>query len=151
MLTLCLFLLSSLVGSKYLKSLHGPMSKMLQMLQECSQLELALRVLLNTHGSCLQHITSNMMNMNVSMQVRPAAAISTLQNCSMSAELTVFHLILFQLYEKQVLMNYNVCLNEIQKNTSSTLSTVAVALLNKASQDRVLCFFFLSSFWFVCF
>lgn len=70
MLTLCLSLLSPLAGSNYLKPLHEPMSKMLQMLQECSQLELALRVLLNSHGSCLQHITSNMMDMNLSMQVQ---------------------------------------------------------------------------------
>lgn len=61
------------VGSNYLKPLQGPLSNMLQMLQECSQLELALRVLLNSHGSCLQHITSNMMDMKLSMQVWPAS------------------------------------------------------------------------------
>lgn len=75
------------------------------------------------------------------------AATSTSRNCSVSAELTIFHLIPFQLYDKQVLKTYNVSLNEIQKNTSSTLNTVAVALLNKASQDQVLCFFL---FLFVC-
>lgn len=66
-------LLSPPAGSNYLKPLQGPLSNMLQMLQECSQLELALRVLLSSHGSCLQHITSNMMDMKLSMQVWPAS------------------------------------------------------------------------------
>lgn len=56
-------------GSNYLQPLLGPLSNMLQMLQECSQLELALRVLVNSYGSCLQHITSNVMDMKLSMQV----------------------------------------------------------------------------------
>lgn len=42
---------------------------MLQMLQECSQLELALRVLVNSYGSCLQHMVSNVMDMKLSVQV----------------------------------------------------------------------------------
>lgn len=66
-------LLSPPAGSNYLKPLQGPLSNMLQMLQECSQLELALRVLLSSHGSCLQHITSNMMDMKLSVQVWPAS------------------------------------------------------------------------------
>lgn len=56
-------------GSNYLQPLLGPLSNMLQMLQECSQLELALRVLVNSYGSCLQHITSNVMDMKLSIQV----------------------------------------------------------------------------------
>lgn len=56
-------------GSNYLQPLLGPLSNMLQMLQECSQLELALRVLLNSYGSCLQHITSNVMDLKLSVQV----------------------------------------------------------------------------------
>uniref|UniRef100_A0A671UE54 Kinetochore associated 1 n=1 Tax=Sparus aurata TaxID=8175 RepID=A0A671UE54_SPAAU len=55
-------------GSNYLQPLLGPLSNMLQMLQECSQLELALRVLLNSYGSCLQHITSNVMDLKLSVQ-----------------------------------------------------------------------------------
>ena len=42
-------------GSNYLKPLLGPLANILQSLQECSQLELALRVLVNSYGSCLQH------------------------------------------------------------------------------------------------
>ena len=57
------------VGSNYLRPLLGPLGNMLQMLQECSQLELALRVLVNSYGSCLQHVTSNVMDIKLSMQV----------------------------------------------------------------------------------
>uniref|UniRef100_A0A3Q1IHY5 Uncharacterized protein n=1 Tax=Anabas testudineus TaxID=64144 RepID=A0A3Q1IHY5_ANATE len=53
-------------GSNYLRPLLGPLANMLQMLQECSQLELALRVLVNSYGSCLQHVTSNVMDMKLS-------------------------------------------------------------------------------------
>lgn len=56
-------------GSNHLRPLLGPLSNMLQMLQECSQLELALRVLVNSYGSCLQHVTSNVMDLKISVQV----------------------------------------------------------------------------------
>lgn len=56
-------------GSNYLLALLDPLSNMLQMLQECSQLELALRVLVNSYGSCLQHVTSNVMDIKLSVQV----------------------------------------------------------------------------------
>uniref|UniRef100_A0A3P9MGD6 Kinetochore associated 1 n=1 Tax=Oryzias latipes TaxID=8090 RepID=A0A3P9MGD6_ORYLA len=48
-------------------SFADPLSNMLQMLQECSQLELALRVLVSSYGSCLQHVTSNIMDVNLSV------------------------------------------------------------------------------------
>lgn len=56
-------------GSNHLLALLDPLSNMLQMLQECSQLELALRVLVNSYGSCLQHVTSNVMDIKLSVQV----------------------------------------------------------------------------------
>uniref|UniRef100_A0A7N5ZWT1 Kinetochore associated 1 n=1 Tax=Anabas testudineus TaxID=64144 RepID=A0A7N5ZWT1_ANATE len=59
-------------GSNYLRPLLGPLANMLQMLQECSQLELALRVLVNSYGSCLQHVTSNVMDMKLSVQLYDA-------------------------------------------------------------------------------
>lgn len=59
-------------GSEYLPALLRPLSNMLQMLQECSQLELALKVLVNSYGSCLQHVSSNIMDMRLSVQVRSA-------------------------------------------------------------------------------
>ncbi|XP_034396520.1 kinetochore-associated protein 1 isoform X2 [Cyclopterus lumpus] len=96
-------------GSNYLQPLLGPLANMLQMLQECSQLELALRVLVNSYGSCLQHVTSNVMNINLSVQ----------------------------LYDSQELKKYNVCLNNLRKTTTLSLNAVAVALLNKVFNWRV--------------
>uniref|UniRef100_A0A8C5AK64 Kinetochore associated 1 n=1 Tax=Gadus morhua TaxID=8049 RepID=A0A8C5AK64_GADMO len=55
--------------SSYLQPLLGPLNNMLQMLQECSQLELALRVLVNSYCSCLQHVTSNIMDVKLSTKV----------------------------------------------------------------------------------
>ncbi|KAM4617055.1 kinetochore-associated protein 1 [Polymixia lowei] len=96
-------------GSNYLKPLLGPLGAMLQMLQECSQLELALRVLVNSYGICLQHVTSNIMNVKLSTR----------------------------LYDKQGLIEYNTCLNDFRKTTISTLHIVTVALLNKVFNWRV--------------
>ncbi|CAG5923423.1 unnamed protein product [Menidia menidia] len=96
-------------GSNYLQVLLGPLTNMLQMLQECSQLELALRVLVNSYGSCLQHVTSNIMDTKLSMQ----------------------------LYNPQDLKKYNQCLNHLRKTTTSILNAVAVALLNKVFNWRM--------------
>ncbi|XP_030272722.1 kinetochore-associated protein 1 isoform X1 [Sparus aurata] len=96
-------------GSNYLQPLLGPLSNMLQMLQECSQLELALRVLLNSYGSCLQHITSNVMDLKLSVQ----------------------------LYDAKELQKYKIWLADLQKSTTSTLNAVAVALLNKVFNWRM--------------
>ncbi|XP_026043472.1 kinetochore-associated protein 1 isoform X1 [Astatotilapia calliptera] len=96
-------------GSNYLRPLFGPLANMLQMLQECSQLELALRVLVNAYGSCLQHVTSNVMDIKLSLQ----------------------------LYDAQELKKYNLCLNDHRKTTTSTLNAVAVPLLNKVLNWRV--------------
>ncbi|XP_068167481.1 kinetochore-associated protein 1 [Antennarius striatus] len=105
----CLSYCSFEDGSNYLQPLLNPLSNMLQMLQECSQLELALRVLVNSYGSCLQHVTSNMMDMKLSVQ----------------------------LYNTEKLKKYNKWLNDLQKTTTSTLNAVAVALLNKVLNWRV--------------
>ncbi|XP_029017996.1 kinetochore-associated protein 1 isoform X2 [Betta splendens] len=96
-------------GSNYLRPLLGPLSNMLQMLQECSQLELALRVLVNSYSSCLQHVTSNVMDIKLSLQ----------------------------LYNAQELQVYNKCMNEQRKTTMSSLNAVAIALLNKVLNWRV--------------
>ncbi|XP_056274414.1 kinetochore-associated protein 1 isoform X3 [Pseudoliparis swirei] len=96
-------------GSNYLRPLLGPLANMLQMLQECSQLELALRVLVNSYGSCLQHVTSNFMDMSLSVQ----------------------------LYDTQEIKKYKVCLNNLRKTTTVSLNTVAVALLNKVFNWRM--------------
>uniref|UniRef100_A0A7N8XGB6 Kinetochore associated 1 n=1 Tax=Mastacembelus armatus TaxID=205130 RepID=A0A7N8XGB6_9TELE len=65
----CLSLCSFRDGSNYLLPLLGPLSNMLQMLQECSQLELALRVLVNSYASCVQHVTSNVMDIKLGIQI----------------------------------------------------------------------------------
>uniref|UniRef100_A0A3P8UD43 Kinetochore associated 1 n=1 Tax=Amphiprion percula TaxID=161767 RepID=A0A3P8UD43_AMPPE len=96
-------------GSNYLRPLLGPLGNMLQMLQECSQLELALRVLVNSYGSCLQHVTSNVMDIKLSTQ----------------------------LYDSQELEKYKICLSDLRKTTTSALNAVAVALLNKVFNWRV--------------
>uniref|UniRef100_A0A8C4EG18 Kinetochore associated 1 n=1 Tax=Dicentrarchus labrax TaxID=13489 RepID=A0A8C4EG18_DICLA len=83
-------------GSNYLQPLLGPLSNMLQMLQECSQLELALRVLVNSYGSCLQHVTSNVMDIKLSVQ----------------------------LYDPQELKKYSICLNDLRKTTTLSLNAV---------------------------
>ncbi|XP_067376658.1 kinetochore-associated protein 1 isoform X2 [Channa argus] len=96
-------------GINYLCPLMGPLANMLQMLQECSQLELALGVIVNSYGSCLQHVTSNVMDVKLSVQ----------------------------LYDNQELQMYNKCMNELRKTTISSLNAVAVGLLNKVFNWRV--------------
>ncbi|XP_059192757.1 kinetochore-associated protein 1 isoform X1 [Centropristis striata] len=105
----CLSLCSFEDGSNYLRPLLGPLSNMLQMLQECSQLQLALRVLVNSYGSCLQHVTSNVMDLKLSVQ----------------------------LHDTNELKKFNLCLNNLQKTTTASLHAVAVALLNKVFNWRV--------------
>lgn len=50
--------------------LLNPLASMLQMLQECSQLELALRLLKESYGSILTHFVSNNMDLSLSVRVR---------------------------------------------------------------------------------
>ncbi|XP_019741350.1 kinetochore-associated protein 1 [Hippocampus comes] len=96
-------------GFNYLRPLLSPLLSMLQMLQECSQQELALRVLVNSYGSCLQHVTANVMDPKISAQ----------------------------LYGAQELRKYNVSLNDLRKITTSSLNSIAVALLNKVFNWRM--------------
>ncbi|KAJ8005659.1 hypothetical protein DPEC_G00120230 [Dallia pectoralis] len=92
----------------FLKSLQMPLDSMLQMLQECSQLELALRLLVNSFGSCLQHVTSNIMEFKLGVQ----------------------------LYGPEALLNYKACLSDLRTTTLSSMNTVAVALLHKVFNWR---------------
>ncbi|XP_035999642.1 kinetochore-associated protein 1 [Fundulus heteroclitus] len=105
----CLSHCSFADGSNHLQTLVDPLTNMLQMLQECSQLELALRVFVNSYGSCLQHITSNIMDTKLSVQ----------------------------LYNNQDLKKYNVSLSYVRNTTVSTLNAVALGLLNKVFNWRV--------------
>ncbi|XP_029961373.1 kinetochore-associated protein 1 [Salarias fasciatus] len=105
----CLSHHSFLNGSNRLQPLVSPLTNMLRILQDCTQLELAMRVLVNSYGSCLQHVTSNVMNMKLSVK----------------------------LHDPQALKKYNACLNELRKTCIAFLSAEAVALLNKVFNWRV--------------
>uniref|UniRef100_A0A7N8Y9L5 Kinetochore associated 1 n=1 Tax=Mastacembelus armatus TaxID=205130 RepID=A0A7N8Y9L5_9TELE len=88
----CLSLCSFRDGSNYLLPLLGPLSNMLQMLQECSQLELALRVLVNSYASCVQHVTSNVMDIKLVCLFLLLMFICTLKNsASVFCDLQVFN------------------------------------------------------------
>lgn len=95
--------------SEYLSPLLKPLGSSLQMLQECSQLELALRVLLSSYTSCLQHCTSNVMDLKLAVK----------------------------LHDADLLKKYNMTLSEIRKMTISFKNTVVLALLNKVFNWRV--------------
>ncbi|KAJ0067724.1 hypothetical protein NL108_010031, partial [Boleophthalmus pectinirostris] len=96
-------------SSNFLSPLLNPLSNMLQMLQECSQLELALRVLVNSYGSSLQHCTSNVMDLRFGVQ----------------------------LYDKNDLKKHNMYLSELRKMTIISMNAVVLALLNKVFNWRV--------------
>uniref|UniRef100_A0AAR2KKM6 RZZ complex subunit KNTC1/ROD C-terminal domain-containing protein n=1 Tax=Pygocentrus nattereri TaxID=42514 RepID=A0AAR2KKM6_PYGNA len=61
-----------LSGTDFVRPLLGPMATMLQSLQECSQLELAFRLLLESYGSILQHFVSNNMDLALNKQTLDA-------------------------------------------------------------------------------
>uniref|UniRef100_A0A3B3RBR1 Kinetochore associated 1 n=1 Tax=Paramormyrops kingsleyae TaxID=1676925 RepID=A0A3B3RBR1_9TELE len=88
----------------FLAPLLGPVAMMLQSLQECSQLQLALRLLTNSFGSCLQHVATNNMDLGLSSQVGGGD---------------------------------RKCLAEFGKSTLASIKTIAVALLHKVLNWRV--------------
>uniref|UniRef100_A0AAR2LD09 RZZ complex subunit KNTC1/ROD C-terminal domain-containing protein n=1 Tax=Pygocentrus nattereri TaxID=42514 RepID=A0AAR2LD09_PYGNA len=94
-------------GTDFVRPLLGPMATMLQSLQECSQLELAFRLLLESYGSILQHFVSNNMDLALSMKVG--------QEC---------------LKDKQTL-------DAIEKTALSSIKVVVVSLLHKVLNWRV--------------
>ncbi|KAJ8371947.1 hypothetical protein AAFF_G00298590 [Aldrovandia affinis] len=77
----------------------------LQSLQECSQLELALRLLVNSFSSGLQHVTSNNMDLALSSQ----------------------------LHDRSRLLRDRECVHEFGKTTLAAIKAVAIALLQKVS------------------
>ncbi|NXV25489.1 KNTC1 protein, partial [Rissa tridactyla] len=56
-------------GQNLLLPVRTPMCAMLQNLMECSQCELALRLIVNSFGSCLQHGVSNNMDFSLSEKI----------------------------------------------------------------------------------
>ncbi|XP_069038305.1 kinetochore-associated protein 1 isoform X2 [Lepisosteus oculatus] len=65
----CLSNCSYTEGKNHLRQIKGPINEMVQNLHECSQLELALRLMMNCFGTCLQHITSNNMDLTLSSKL----------------------------------------------------------------------------------
>ncbi|KAG7318542.1 hypothetical protein KOW79_018297 [Hemibagrus wyckioides] len=93
----------------YVRPLLGPMATMLQSLQECSQLELALRLLLESFGSILQHFVSNNMELSLSMKLQSNSRL---------------------IRDKQTL-------DVIEKTALSSINMVVVSLLHKVLNWRV--------------
>ncbi|XP_076843285.1 kinetochore-associated protein 1 isoform X2 [Brachyhypopomus gauderio] len=92
------------------RPLLAPMATMLQSLQECSQLELALRFLLESHGSILQHFVSNNMDISLSMKLHTNSRL---------------------VRDKQTL-------DAIEKTALSSVRMVVVSLLQKVLNWRVI-------------
>ncbi|GAA6089465.1 kinetochore-associated protein 1 isoform X1 [Tachysurus ichikawai] len=93
----------------YVRPLLGPMATMLQSLQECSQLELALKLLLESYGSILQHFVSNNMDLSLSMKLHINSRL---------------------VRDKQTL-------DAIEKTALSSIDMVVVSLLHKVLNWRV--------------
>ncbi|KAJ8415551.1 hypothetical protein AAFF_G00425310 [Aldrovandia affinis] len=105
----CLSSCSYVEDMDFLKPLLGPVAVMLQSLQECSQLELALRLLVNSFSSGLQHVTSNNMDLALSSQ----------------------------LHDRSRLLRDRECVHEFGKTTLAAVKAVAIALLQKVLNWRV--------------
>ncbi|KAL4646609.1 kinetochore-associated protein 1 [Arapaima gigas] len=105
----CLSNCSYKEGMDFLQPLLSPVAVMLQSLQECSQLQLALRLLVNSFGSSIQHVTSNNMDLTLSSQ----------------------------LHSHQRLLRDRKCLSDFGKTTLASIKTVAVAVLHKVLNWRV--------------
>ncbi|RXN10649.1 kinetochore-associated 1 isoform X1 [Labeo rohita] len=89
--------------------LLNPLASMLQMLQECSQLELALRLLKESYGSILTHFVSN--NMDLFLSVR--------------------------LHSNNRMVRDKQTLDRIEKTVLSSVGVVVVSLLQKVLNWRV--------------
>ncbi|XP_066511842.1 kinetochore-associated protein 1-like [Hoplias malabaricus] len=96
-------------GTDFVRPLLGPMATMLQSLQECSQLELALRLLMESYGSILQHFVSNNMDLTLSMKLHTNSRL---------------------VRDKQTL-------DAIEKTAVSAIRVVVVSLLHKVLNWRV--------------
>uniref|UniRef100_A0A673J6Y3 RZZ complex subunit KNTC1/ROD C-terminal domain-containing protein n=1 Tax=Sinocyclocheilus rhinocerous TaxID=307959 RepID=A0A673J6Y3_9TELE len=101
--------LSTFTGTDLVGPLLNPLASMLQMLQECSQLELALRLLMESYGSILMHFVSNNMDISLSMQLHSSNRLAR---------------------DKQTL-------DGIEKTVLSSVTVVVVSLLQKVLNWRV--------------
>ncbi|TRY91813.1 hypothetical protein DNTS_012445, partial [Danionella cerebrum] len=96
-------------GSDLVGPLLSPMASMLQMLQECSQLELALRLLMESYGSILLHFVSNNMDISLSKKLHSNNRLAR---------------------DKQTL-------EQIEQTVVSSISVVVVPLLQKVLNWRL--------------
>ncbi|MGH0152701.1 UNVERIFIED_CONTAM: hypothetical protein FKN15_023799 [Acipenser sinensis] len=94
----------------FLKPMRSPMNSMLQNLQECSQLELVLRLVVNSFGTCLQHVISNNMDMALSAK----------------------------LYDRRNLVEDRDFIVAMGEKTVSVIKDVSLALLHKVFNCRVI-------------
>ncbi|XP_026865073.2 kinetochore-associated protein 1 [Electrophorus electricus] len=106
----CLSYCARQEGTDFVRPLLAPMATMLQSLQECSQLELALRLLMESYGSILQHFVSNNMDINLSMKLHTNSCL---------------------VRDKQTL-------DAIEKTALASVRTVVVSLLHKVLSWRVI-------------
>ncbi|XP_028680069.1 kinetochore-associated protein 1 [Erpetoichthys calabaricus] len=67
--SICLSNCSYEKGVNFLNPVKSPMISMVQNLRECSQLELALKLMVNLYGTCLQHVISNNMDLALSSKL----------------------------------------------------------------------------------
>ncbi|MBN3296609.1 KNTC1 protein, partial [Amia calva] len=105
----CLSNCSYAGGMNFLKPMKVPMNAMLQNLHECSQLQLALRLVVNSFGTCLQHVTSNNMALVLSSK----------------------------LHHHQHLMEDRNFILSLGEKTISLIKDVSMALLHKVFNCRV--------------
>ncbi|XP_051529247.1 kinetochore-associated protein 1 [Myxocyprinus asiaticus] len=96
-------------GTDLVGPLLNPMASMLQTLQECSQLELALRLLMESYGSILLHFVSNNMDISLSMKLHCNSRMAR---------------------DKQTL-------DQIEKTVLSSVNVVLVSLLQKVLNWKV--------------
>ncbi|XP_007900402.2 kinetochore-associated protein 1 [Callorhinchus milii] len=86
-----------------------PVTNLLQSLQECSQLQLALQVTINSFGTCFQHFTSNNMSLELSKK----------------------------LFQKETVTVAKDLVVDMGKAALSLISAASVALLHKVFNCRV--------------
>lgn len=105
----CLSYCDLKVDTDLVGPLLNPLASMLQTLQECSQLELAVRLLMESYGSILMHFVSNNMDISLSMRLHSSNRMAR---------------------DKQTL-------DRIEKTVLSSVTVVVVSLLQKVLNWRV--------------
>ncbi|KAJ8387803.1 hypothetical protein AAFF_G00149520 [Aldrovandia affinis] len=123
----------------FLKPLLGPVTVMLQSLQECSQLELALRLLVNSFSSGLQHVTSNNMDLALSSQVPSHPGLGSPGALTGHAGMTVPLRGHLQLHDRSHLLRDRACVHEFGKTTLATVkASIPVRWHGDGENDRCL-------------